>query len=208
MNIPSWFTLNSDDTKHISITDLKKIHEIEQDMWAEWIWEYVKCSQCSQVFWKNDIFWHLERKIYQETVQQIEKIIWLESIKCKKCNSDTDFIWWDTYLNEIKARYYDKESFLTTLRSDSWEIIWFSDGYINDLETIYKREFELYYSNIWLEKIKEMIKEKLSWNLPKKFFMHSTTWIEKKYSTLKLLYSFCSLSISVLKIQSAGVLLT
>lgn len=39
--------------------DLLKIHEIEQDMWAEWIWEYLKCDWCWEIFSKKDIYWNL-----------------------------------------------------------------------------------------------------------------------------------------------------
>jgi len=189
MNIPDWFILQAENPKLLSNIDLNKIHFIEQDMWAEWIWEYVKCPCCNTIFSKKDIFWHLKKDIYIETVWKIQQILNINSIKCKKCDSDTDFIWWIKYLEEIKNRYRDEESFLTTMRNDRWEIIWFTDWYISNFDTIYKREFEHYYSDIWVNKIKEMISKIIWLDLPYKLLMHSTTWIEKKYSNLNIFIS-------------------
>ena len=186
MNMPNWFTIENVDSKSISESDLNKIHEIEQDMWAKWIWEYVKCNCCSIIYSKKDIFGHFSKDIYIETVWKIEQILALDSIKCKKCNSDTISIWWTDYIYDIQERYNEKESFLTAFRDENWEIRWFSDWYINDFETIYKREFEYYYSNIWKEKIKKMINNIIWWELPDKLLMHSTVWVDLKNSNLNI----------------------
>ena len=186
MNIPSWFTLQSEKPKLLTETDLRKIHEIEQDMWAEWIWEYVKCHNCSKIHSKKDIFWHVSKDIYKETVWRLEQILALDSIKCTDCGSDTESIWWEDYIEEIRERYGDEESFLTTYRDATWEIRGFTDAYINDFETIYKREFEYYYFIVWPDKIKGMIEKLISWKLPEKLLMHSTVWIEVRYSSLKV----------------------
>jgi len=185
MNIPNWFLLKSENPQKITNEDLKKIHEIEQDMWAEWIWEYVKCVQCSKVFWKNDIFWHLEKAIYQETVWKIEKILNINSIKCKCCGWDTDFIWWEYYLKEIQERYNDEKTFLTTLRDNNGEICGFTDGYINDFDTIYEREFKYYYSNIWKNEIKKRIKTLISLDLPNTLLMNWVVALDTKYSNIQ-----------------------
>jgi len=185
MNIPDWFSVESEDPKLMSKTDLRKIHEIEQDMWAEWIGEYVKCNSCQKILSKKNIFWHLSKDIYMETVWQIEQILAIDSIKCSECNSlDTSHIWWEKYISEIEQRYNDTESFITSLRDSNGEIRWFIDWYINDINTIYKREFEYYYSDIWINKIKEKI-EFIIWNeIPNKLLMNSTIWLEVKYSNL------------------------
>lgn len=186
MNIPNWFTIQSENPKNISQTDLKKIYEIEQDMWAEWIWEYTKCPWCWKIHSKKDIFGHLSNDIYKETVSKIEQIISINLTKCKNCGSNTEHIWWEQYIDQIKERYNDEESFLTTLRTHKWEIIWFADAYINDFDTVYEREFDFYYSDLGLKKIKETIWKKINFKIPEKVLMHSTTWIEAKYTSLNL----------------------
>jgi len=186
MKIPNWFTIVYEDPKWLSQIDLKKIYEIEQDMWAEWIWEYVKCECCSIIYSKKDIFGHLSNDIYLKTVWQIEKILDLDNIKCKKCDSNTVFLWWKNYINDIKERYNDKNAFLITLRDTNWKIKGFSDAYISDFHTIYKREFEYYYSDIWEEKIQKIIESTIWYELPETLLMHSTVWIEAEISNLNM----------------------
>lgn len=194
MNAPIWFstTIESINPKNISDIDIIKIHEIEQDMWAEWIWEYLKCDSCWEIYSKKDIYGDLTTDIYNETVAQIEKIIWFKWIDCEKCWDETSHIWGKEYLDEIRTRYNDEEAFLTIIRNNIWEVIWFSDVYINNLETIYKREFEHYYFEIWSDKIRKMIWVILNWNVPQKILMHSTTGIESKYANLGLFLSILS----------------
>lgn len=185
MNVPSWFTIKSEIPKLLSETDLRKVHEIEQDMWAEWIWEYVKCPSCSKIHSKNDVFWHVSKDVYKETVWRLEQILALDSIKCQNCDSDTVPIWWEDYIEGIRERFADLESFITTFRDENWEIRWFTDGYINDFEVMYKRELEHYYYLVWPDKIKGMIEKLISWKLPDKLLIHNTTWLESNFSSLK-----------------------
>lgn len=174
------------DTKKISEKDLLKIHEIEQDMWAEWIWEYLKCDWCWEIYSKNDIYWTLPWDIYVESVAKLEQISWIDITECKCCWDNVCHIWWKDYINDIQERYSDNESFLTIIRNQVWDIVWFTDAYISDLDTIYRREFEHYYNEIWLDKIKDMIKNILNWEIPREILMHSTTGIESKYSNIGL----------------------
>lgn len=189
MNIPVWFSIESSNPKNISELDLKKIHEIEQDMWAEWIWEYVKCENCLKVFSKRDIFWHLSQDILKETVRKIEQLISLDSIKCTNCNSDAYHLWWDDYLDEIKKRYKDDLVYLTLYRDSSWEIRWFADWYINSFDIIYEREFSNYYNWVWSEAIKKVWETKLWFPFPKEMFVWSSIWIEEKYRNFFALFN-------------------
>lgn len=184
-----YLTFESVKAKNLSIEDVNKIYEIEQDMWAEWIWEYLKCENCWEVYSKNDVFWDIVLEQYLETVSELEKKVWNDKFDCLCCWNQTKHIWGKDYIEQIKERYNDKESFLATVRSKTWEIIWFTDAYISDLDTIYKREFEHYYSEIGLDKIRDMIWVILNKSIPDRILMHSTTWIESKYSNLNIFFS-------------------
>lgn len=193
MNISNWCSIESCNPKTISENDIKKIYEIEQDMWAEWIWEYVKCKCCSKVFWKRDVFWHLSKNIFKETVWKIEELLSIDSIKCDNCDSDTYHLWWTDYLDEIRKRYEDDLAYLTLYRDSIWEIRGFSDWYINDFDTIYNREFSSYYDWIWKEKIKKIMELKLWFSLPKEIFVWSSIWIEENYRSFFVLFNMIKL---------------
>ncbi len=186
MSVLEWFTFQSENPKCISEDDLLKIYEIEQDMWAEWIWEYLKCNTCWEIYSKKDIYGNLKADLYIETVSELEKQTLFNEFECKCCWNETIHIWWKEYLNWIKDRYNDNEVFLTTIRNNVWEIVGFTDAYINDIDTIYFREFERYYYTLWLDEIKNKIWLILNWEVPNKILMHSTTWIENKYANLAM----------------------
>lgn len=184
--------------KNISETDLKKITEIEKDMWSYWIGEYVKCENCGEIHSKQDIFWHLSKDIYLETVSKIENILWLNRISCPNCNSDTEFIYDESdYINEIKERYNNSiNSFLTVFRDENWEIRAFEDWYIDNFDNIFQREFEKYYSLIWKNRIIIEIEKILWWKIPEKILLCCSIWTEQKYSSFfifyKMMYNFFS----------------
>lgn len=184
MKLNNWFTVEYVDPKFISESDFKKIHEIEQDTWASHIWEYVKCICCWKIHSKQDIFGHLSKDIFEKTVTQIEQILW-SNILCHDCGSITEHIFWEEYRDNILERYNESQSFLSVYRDEWWEIRWFADWYIADLETIYRREFEQYYSGLWIQKVWDLSKNILKWDLPQNFFMHSCTCMEPTYTSLE-----------------------
>lgn len=177
------------DSKEISESDLLKIHEIEQDMWAWWIWEYVKCEDCLKIFWKEDIYWNYDKELRSKTVLQIERILWIELIDCPCCSWKTNKLWGLDYIDEIRERYKEELSYLTLYRDNSWEIRWFADWYISSFEKIYKREFSGYYNLIWIDEIRRIIEKEL-WNIiPKELFVWSSIWIEENYRSFFVLFN-------------------
>lgn len=180
--------IESIDTKKISEKDLNKIFELEQDMWAHWLWEYLVCNWCWEIYSKKDIFWHLNDDIYFETVWKIEKILWLKTVSCKVCWEETEHMFWKNYINDILERYNETDSYLTIYRDNTWEIRGFTDWYVSDLKSIFDREFKNYYSDIWIEKIKSFVKWALLWIIPDKFLLCCSIWLEWKYRNNQVLF--------------------
>lgn len=179
--------IESIDTSLISDWDLNKIYEIEKDMWAreEWIWEYIICKNCQKISSKEDIFWHLSNEIFLLTVSKIEETLWIDGVTCKNCNStQTDFLFWNEYIDEIRKRYQESESYLTVYRDKKKEIRWFVDWYIDNFTTIYQREFEYYYSIFGENNLKKIIEEKIWGELPEKIFCCTALWTESKYKNI------------------------
>jgi hypothetical protein len=158
-------------------------------MWAYGIWEYVKCNSCNKIHSKEDVFWHLSKDIYLESVTKIEKIIG-QNILCNECGSDTTFIYdVDKYMEEIRKRYNESdESFLTVFRDENWEIRWFEDGYMDSFENIFEREFKTYYIKLYYE-IYEIIESIINIPMPKKILLCCSVWMEQKFASFFTLYN-------------------
>lgn len=185
-----WSSISSINTKEISDKDLKKIYEIERDMWArdDWLWEYIKCTKCESISSKEDVFIELSTSIKNETVSNIERLLNLKNINCPKCGSkDTSFCFWEDYINDIVERYTKSESYLVVYRDIYNEIRWFIDWYTDTIDVIYRREFLRYYNSIWLEKIKNLIEKTIWKKFPLDFFYCTSVWIEEKYKNFLLI---------------------
>ncbi len=182
--------VESFDTEKLWIKDIVEIAEVEKDMWSYWIGEYVRCKNCWNTHSKEDIYWYLEYEIKIESVTTIENILNMDSIKCLDCNSDTDFVY-DTTENieVIKERYNESESYLSLARNQSWKIIWFCDGYIDDLDTIYDRFFEFYYPKLWLEWLKNILNKELHTKIPSELLVWTAVWTEEKYKSFYIFYN-------------------
>lgn len=183
--------IESVNPRTLSQKDLAKIAEIEQDMWAREniLWEYVKCKYCNKIFSKEDIFWHLSNDIKTQTVKSIEKIFWETLMRCNDCWSSIESLFdREKYIFNIKERYNNSKSFLTLLRNENWDIVWFEDWYLDSFETIYEREFSYYYDKIGINTIKNLIEESLKYKLPDRLFMCSSVWSEEKYANFFNIY--------------------
>lgn len=95
------------ETDKISKNQLFEMWKIQKDMWAFWLWEYVKCNCCNEIHSKNDIFWHLSSEIRRESVTKLEEIYLWDSIICKNCDStNTKFLYdIDSNINSFIDRY-------------------------------------------------------------------------------------------------------
>jgi hypothetical protein len=177
------------DTKTLSKNELMELGMIQKDMWAFWLWEYVKCNCCNEIHSKNDVFWHLSSEIRRESVTKLEEIYLWDSIKCKNCKStDTEFLYdIDSNVNAFINRYR-KKSFLVLSYNDNNDIIGFCDGYIDNLLHIYETDLKIHYPELNLESLSESIKNKLSVDSVEKILFFSSMWTYEKYSSLKIAY--------------------
>lgn len=182
--------IESVNPKELTNNDLIQIAEVEKDMWAYGIWEYVRCNNCWEIHSKNDIYGHLEHKIKIESVSKIEDILGMDTIKCTKCDWNTDFVYdIDNNLNDIKERYFKSDSYLSIAKNNDSKIVWFCDGYIDNIETIYDRFFDFYYPDLWLEWLKSALKKELDKNIPNELLVWTAVWTEEKYKSFYLFYN-------------------
>ncbi len=159
-------TVQSVSTKELTNSLLDKIFEIEQDMWARWIWEYISCWSCNTVFSKKDVFgdrglMELPQDIRISTVMEIEKYLKLNDLNpidelvCECWSSEMYHIYDPkVYKPLIGNRYNKEESFLSVAYNQSNEIIGFMDWYIATLEEIYEEELHFHYTEDILTELK------------------------------------------------------
>ena len=170
----------------ISESTLMRIFEIEQDMWARWIWEYLQCTNCDEIFSKDDMFWKKWYAIFptalqKETVMAIEKYLGGRTLQCKCCGWDTKHIYdIDTYLDEIRWRYNMEDSYLSVARNRDGEVIGFMDWYIATLDEIFENEFKYHFSPNLLD----MLYEKYKAHRQRRMLTVSSIWTDDKNKSL------------------------
>lgn len=167
--------------KELSSADFERLNEVSQDMWAQSIWELVQCKSCQKMMSKQDIFWHLEKEIYDETVKKILQILEISEISCIECSGKTRFIYPDEHVENIKERLLQsEESFLVVCENSTWEIVWYEEWYIDTFDTIFRRELAYHYEKIWKEDIKTKIQDIL-WYCPEEMFILSSIGFLNQY---------------------------
>jgi hypothetical protein len=173
------------DPSNLSDNDLWEIFQIEQDMWSrnEWLWEYLKCDWCSQVYSKQDIYGHLNKQDYQLTVSELEEKQTKDIFCCKEGGSKLLHSFWKKeYIKEIRERYTSKAILLLMQKGD--KIIGFMDWYVGNFETIYEREFHDHYWDIGINRVREMVKSSLDGVMPDEFFSCSSSWTRERYMNM------------------------
>lgn len=174
--------------KGLSEWDFERLNEVSQDMWAQSIWELVQCKCCQKMMSKQDIFWHLEKEIYDETVKKILQILGISEISCVECSGKTRFIYPDEHVENIKERLLQsEESFLVVCENNAWEIVWYEEWYIDCLENIFSREFAYHYEKVGLWEIQQRV-QSILWYYPEKMFVLSSIWLIHKYSSFFTLF--------------------
>lgn len=190
ISVPSW--IENLNPRSIWRKDLVRITEVAQDMRArdEWLWEYVRCDECWEIFSKEEIFWHLRRDLRILTVAKIEEALWWEKPNCPICHWKTLPVFdRNKYIDEIRERYsLSVDSFLTVYRDSKWDIRWFFDWYLDNFENIYRREFEDYYSCYWVEWIKRVIRKNYWIELPEVILLCSALWMDEWSKNFNILY--------------------
>lgn len=152
-----WF--ESMDPQKVTDKMLRDIFEIEQDMWARGIGEYLKCINCGELFSKSDIYENnskifLPNELKVWTVQQIENSLGSPLPDCLLCAGQTKHVYdAEEYIPQMEARYKRQNSFLTLVKDEVWEIVGFMDGYIASLDEIYTDELRFHFSSYLIKEI-------------------------------------------------------
>lgn len=182
-----WLEISFLEAKNLTPEQLKSVAEVEKDMWAFGIWEYVYCKDCQSIFWKNDIFGNLPEEIRRKSVIFLEEHYLWDSICCKKCKStNTVFIYGVDRIIEVqKDKYFNSEdSFISLLNSSDWEIVWYCDWYVTDPEKIYNLELEWHYREIGFKAIMDEIKKKI-WDISKdRYFTIGWAWTSEEHKSI------------------------
>jgi hypothetical protein len=174
----------------IDSQDINAIYEIEQDMWARSLWEYIRCNYCSQISWKYDVYpAHIHTKIFlMKTVSEIERILWIH-LCCPCCQSlNVEHIFPKSYWAIIAQRYSEWKSIVTAYRDNTGNLRWFMDAYIWSFELIFSREFLYYYWQGNQEKIREKM-EDISWISQEEFFCITALWTDQSFWNMFIIYS-------------------
>lgn len=168
--------------------DFERLNEVTQDMWAHSIWEFVQCKCCNKMISKQDIFWHLEKEVYDETVKKIMWILSISEIPCISCWGETKFIYPEEHVENIKERLLESEdSLLVICENTEGEIVGYEEWYLDSLENIFRRELAYHYEVIWIDEIRTRI-ENILWYNPEKMFVLSSIGILQKYSNFFTLF--------------------
>ncbi len=174
--------IRSVNPRDLSENQFLRLNEVSQDMWAESLWELVQCKCCGKMMSKQDIFWHLAKEVYDETVQKIMELLWITQISCVECGSETRFVYWEEHLGVIKDRLlWCKKPFLVIAENQQWEIVWYEEWYIDTLDNIFRREFIYHYGDIWFMEIKRRVWNVLLWEVPNEMLVLSSIWLLSKY---------------------------
>lgn len=176
-------------TKILSENELSEMWKIQKDMWAYWLWEYVRCNCCNKIHSKNDIFWHLSDEIKRESVTKLEEIFLWDSIRCKKCDStNTDFIY-DVSTNiEIFRDRYKEQAFLVLSYNESWDIVWFCDWYISSFNNIFEKDLKFHYNKFDPNIIENEIIKILCLASLQDMLYFSSLWTYERYINYSYVY--------------------
>jgi len=184
--------IESINTQEISQSQIHRIGEIEQDMWARGIGEYVRCEDCGHIHGKDEMFDHLANDIKQLTVKKILSLLDTQSLDCRKCWGETKEIYWWEYIQSIERRYRWFNSFLSTYQADG-DIQWFADSYTASYDEIFREEFETYYDSIGKQVIKNKIDEILGIkNYSWEFITVSSIGLTQTHSNLMVFFKLLS----------------
>ena len=186
-------TIESINTQNLTEEDIHEIHEIEQDVWGRFLWEYRVCWSCGEIYSKEEVFWSYKLSKYgldvkKNTIWEIEKILDFEGFNCISCEEKTSPIFWEEFKEEIISRHDFEKSFLLLQRDINWKLLGYIDAYVSDFETVYSRELKHYYSKLWKEAIRKNIENILWTDVPEKIICLSGVGSRPDFATIKNLY--------------------
>lgn len=174
-------TVRSIDSRDLTESQFVRLNHVSQDMWAHWIWELVQCKCCWKMMSKQDAFWHLSKEIYDEAVFDIMRLLEINSVPCKVCRWETEFVYWEWHIENIKERLLQRPSHIVIAEDEVWKIVWYMDWYTDSLDWVFSREYYSHYKDIWVEEIASRVK-RILWYLPEEMLVFSWIWFIEKHS--------------------------
>lgn len=188
--------------------EIDRILQLEADMWAHWLQEYVQCMLCGNVDGKQDIYWKIDlpKEICKKTVSEIERHLWIINPCCSKCSWNTKHIFWDSaHRDDISTRYDFETSFLLVYRDIAWKIQGFMDWYVSDFPTIYNREFSHYYDHVWEWNVTKQMSIALWSNLPDNLLCVTALWVSQESASMFIIYSLMKRFFEVVRQFDASI---
>lgn len=183
MYINNDISVNVTDPMSLSMKDFERLNEVTQDMWADGLWEFIKCNDCWEIQWKQEIFWSISTEIYKNTVSEIMRILWTNEISCPFCWGKTSYIYWPENIDAIHERLTKSESLLVLCRDAIGNIVGYMDMYIDNFDVIFRRELKSHYGLIWANEIKNRV-DKILWKKTTSMISFSAMWMTKEYMSM------------------------
>lgn len=172
---------------NLSATDFSQIQEVTQDMWAYGLWEFIKCNECWEIQWKQEIFGKLSNEINENTVADIMRILGIKDIPCPFCWWSTNFIYWEENESAIRERLTQSDAYIAICRNQVGRIVGYMDMYIDSFDTIFRRELASHYKLIGIDEVRDRA-EKILWSPTPNMVSFSAMWMLKQYMSMYLVF--------------------
>jgi len=198
LSITRWATtIESFDPHNLTSDEFQDIHEVNQDMWARGLGEFLECKNCNYIASKADIFLDPKFNIwvyqYKQSVKQIMKDLSCQSFDCPHCKNSMVEIYWSHYLQDIKSRLLDNQSYLTLCKFNN-KIVWYMDFFSTSLENAYERDLKRHYHNIWFEEIKTRVTNILGY-IPDEVFCFTSIWLLENHNSFFSVFQLLNISL-------------
>ena len=198
LSITRWATtIESFNPHNLTDIEFQDILEVNQDMWARWLGEFLECKNCNHISSKADIFldpkYNLWVYQYKQSVKQIMKDLSCTSFDCPHCKNPMDEIYGTDYLHEIKSRLLDNESYLTLCKFNN-KIVWYMDFFSTSLENAYEKDLKRHYNSVWFDEIKKRVTNIL-WYTPVEVFCFTSIWLLENHNSFFSVFQLLNISL-------------
>ena len=171
------------DPHQLSHGDFRQLHDFIQDMWAEWSWELIHCSNCDTISGKKDVFSSLWFSLYSEKVSTILSRLHIDTIVCPHCASHTtEFVNQpqDTIPTMRQRLLTSIESNTIICRDPTGDIVGYGEVYADTFENAYRWELSQHYGSIDVTEMKTRVYKLLGID-PSIMVVFSVLWLSLKY---------------------------
>ncbi|MBX9809448.1 hypothetical protein K2X92_03615 [Candidatus Gracilibacteria bacterium] len=158
--------IESVDPFSLSEKDFMAIQEVNQDMWARGLGEFLECSNCSHISSKYDVFGEGRLGVtidaYRKSVKHIMHEYNCNEFACPHCSHKMDQIYGEQYIEDIKNRLLGTHSYIALCRFKG-EIVGYMDCFIGSIEDAYEIDWKRHYVNVGVPEIKKRVTDILGY---------------------------------------------